>query len=256
MVQSLPARPDLDVLRRQARALQRAANANGVGGPLTLAKAQTALARDYGFASWPKLKAEVDARRSAALAASADARALAERWFALARDGDLPALLRSTAIGKARLEAAREVMRVDPLAYRGFVELFLAGLAHRTARVRFGSAHALDQFGDERCREPLVRLMEDPVPRVRWMAMHALSCHACGGGAGGLDAEVEARIIAAANHDPSIKVRRHAAGALGLGRGAHAAPVLRALLETETDPKLRNMAAWALGQCEKVGQRR
>ncbi len=137
------------------------------------------------------------------------------------------------------------------VAYRGFVELFLAGLGHRTARVRFGSAHALDQFGDERCREPLVRLMEDPVPRVRWMAMHALSCHACGGGAAGLDAEVEARIIQAANHDPSIKVRRHAAGALGLGRGAQAAPVLRALLETETDAKLRNMAAWALGQCEE-----
>src|SRR5215831_16020438 len=68
---SLPAHPDLDQLRRQAKELLRAAEAGdtaatarirAVSDELTLAAAQLALAREYGFASWPRLKDEVDAR--------------------------------------------------------------------------------------------------------------------------------------------------------------------------------------------------
>jgi len=67
----LPSRPDLGQLRRQARDLLRAARAGdaaaagrirAVPGPMTLAAAQLAIAHQYGFASWPRLKAEVDAR--------------------------------------------------------------------------------------------------------------------------------------------------------------------------------------------------
>jgi GNAT superfamily N-acetyltransferase len=59
----LPFRPDLGQLRRQARELQRAAE------PLVrLSEAQLALAREYGFASWAKLKAEVLRRHAAASA--------------------------------------------------------------------------------------------------------------------------------------------------------------------------------------------
>lgn len=67
----LPARPDLDQLRRQAKDLLRAAQAGdpaaistitAVSERSTLAAAQLAVARGYGFASWPKLKAEVEAR--------------------------------------------------------------------------------------------------------------------------------------------------------------------------------------------------
>jgi hypothetical protein len=64
----LPDRPDLAQLRRQARELQRAA-ADGDAGALrrvrrvsektTLSTAQLAIAREYGFPSWPKLKDEV-----------------------------------------------------------------------------------------------------------------------------------------------------------------------------------------------------
>jgi hypothetical protein len=74
----LPDRPDLDQLRRQARELLRAA-ANGephavtrlsaVSDRIVLSAAQLAVAREYGFPSWPALKAEVERRRSAALAA-------------------------------------------------------------------------------------------------------------------------------------------------------------------------------------------
>jgi ankyrin repeat protein len=76
----LPAQPHLDHLRRQARDLLRAARAGdtaaaervlAVSDRLTLAAAQLAVAREYGFASWAKLKTEVRSR-SADLAQLAD----------------------------------------------------------------------------------------------------------------------------------------------------------------------------------------
>ena len=69
----LPDRPDLGQLRRQARELQRAATAHdedalrkvhSVSTTITLAAAQLAVARDFGFASWPRMKAEVERRRA------------------------------------------------------------------------------------------------------------------------------------------------------------------------------------------------
>jgi hypothetical protein len=69
----LPGRPNLDQLRRQARELLRAA-ANGepsaltrlraVSERITLSAAQLAVAREYGFASWPALRAEAERRRA------------------------------------------------------------------------------------------------------------------------------------------------------------------------------------------------
>ena len=68
----LPDRPDLDQLRRQARELLRAAareepsavaRLRAVSGRVTLSAAQLAVAREYGYRSWPALKAEVERRR-------------------------------------------------------------------------------------------------------------------------------------------------------------------------------------------------
>jgi ankyrin repeat protein len=67
----LPARPDLDQLRRQAKELLRAAKtgepaASAQLAPVTqqptLSAAQLVIARTYGFASWAKLKTEIDRR--------------------------------------------------------------------------------------------------------------------------------------------------------------------------------------------------
>lgn len=68
----LPGRPSLDQLRHQARDLLRAAG-NGepnaaarlraLSGRVTLSAAQLALAREYGYRSWPALKAEAERRR-------------------------------------------------------------------------------------------------------------------------------------------------------------------------------------------------
>ncbi len=67
----LPARPNLDHLRREARDLLRAAQSGdtaavgrirAVSADQTLASSQLAVAREYGFASWARLKTEVQAR--------------------------------------------------------------------------------------------------------------------------------------------------------------------------------------------------
>ena len=77
----LPAKPNIGHLRRQARDLLRAAQAGdtaaagrirAVSDALTLASAQLAVAREYGFASWTRLRDEVTAR-TADLAHQADA---------------------------------------------------------------------------------------------------------------------------------------------------------------------------------------
>ena len=71
----LPDHPDLAQLRRQARELLRAAaggdadairRVRQVSEKTTLSTAQLALAREYGFPGWPRLKDEAERRRSSA----------------------------------------------------------------------------------------------------------------------------------------------------------------------------------------------
>ena len=71
----LPSRPDLEQLKRQAKELQQSAH-------VPLYEAQTRLAREYGFASWNKLREEVQARASDAFYTAlelGDVRAVAAR---------------------------------------------------------------------------------------------------------------------------------------------------------------------------------
>ena len=67
----LPGRPNIDQLRRQARDLLRGAadgessalaRIRAVSERVSLSAAQLAVAREYGFASWPALHAEVQRR--------------------------------------------------------------------------------------------------------------------------------------------------------------------------------------------------
>src|SRR5215467_13601583 len=73
LMPALPGRPDLDQLRRQARELLRAAAAGDeqalrrihvVSQQQTLSAAQLAIAREYRYPSWPKLRAEVLRRQA------------------------------------------------------------------------------------------------------------------------------------------------------------------------------------------------
>ncbi|MFI6478804.1 phosphotransferase [Nonomuraea sp. NPDC050663] len=78
-MKTLPDNPNLDHLRRQAKDLLSGLRDSEPG--TTLARAQASLAGQYGFASWPELKAEVDRRRDTAETADPRlARDLAERF--------------------------------------------------------------------------------------------------------------------------------------------------------------------------------
>jgi hypothetical protein len=269
-VSELPARPNLERLRREAKALQRACLAGDDAAArrialalpgaepreLPLAKAQTVIARDYGFPGWPALRAAVAQRAAQAAPKSAadfDAAQLASAWFTLSEAGDLSRLLRAIQVGKGRLEAARAVMQRDRTRYVAFQESLVGGVQGRHPKQRYLSAHALDVFGAAWTRPALIAAMDDAAPSVRWMAMHALSCHACGDKPGQLEDHVRERIIAAATGDASRKVRFHATHALAAGNVRAAIPALLEVRAHETDTKLRDAARYALWRLTNGG---
>lgn len=125
----LPAQPNLDHLRRQARDLLRAARAGdgaatervrAVSDQLNLTSAQLAVAREYGFASWAKLKTEVQAR-SAELAKLADEFCLASirDWTGraarmLAARPELASYNLATAVVLGDVDRVRTALEADP----------------------------------------------------------------------------------------------------------------------------------------------
>jgi ankyrin repeat protein len=94
MSQALPARPNLDWLRKTAK--QQLHELRKDNPDAKLALAQLALARQYGFRSWRALKAEVD------------------RQQALASSGDeaIAALLR--AVGRGQIDTVRAMLAATP----------------------------------------------------------------------------------------------------------------------------------------------
>jgi hypothetical protein len=94
MSQALPARPNVDWLRKTAK--QQLHELRKTNPDARLAGAQLALARQYGFRSWRALKAEVDRRQ------------------ALASSGDqaIAALLR--AVGTGEIDTVRAMLTATP----------------------------------------------------------------------------------------------------------------------------------------------
>jgi ankyrin repeat protein len=132
---SLPERPDLGQLRRQAKELRdgfRRGDAAAVErfgrhhpgalqGVASLASAQLVIARELGFASWPKLKAAIGTAADAGRRVQAFVSAVIEGRLRQARDifGADPdiarrGLLAATMLGDA--EAVREMLAADPAA--------------------------------------------------------------------------------------------------------------------------------------------
>ena len=144
---TLPAHPSLDQLRHQAKDLLRAARSGdaaaaarlaAVSDPPTLSAAQLVVAREYGFPSWPALKAEVDAR-----AASLDQLA-AEFCVASVRDWT----------GRA----VRLLAQTPEIAGHSLATALMLGDA---VRVR-----------DEIARDPAAATRSDP--RTGWTPLHAV----------------------------------------------------------------------------------
>jgi ankyrin repeat protein len=132
---SLPERPDLRQLRRQAKELRDAAGRGDAAAAqrfarhhpsarlaaVNLAAAQLVIAREHGFSSWPGLRAAIDAgavaRRelSSFVAASVEGRERAARDMFRADPGiGSRSLLSATVLGNA--EAVRELVAADPAA--------------------------------------------------------------------------------------------------------------------------------------------
>ncbi|MGH6986448.1 MAG: HEAT repeat domain-containing protein [Caulobacteraceae bacterium] len=186
------------------------------------------------------------------MSAEPDFEALARRWRAMVEKEDLGGFLASLSIRKRQIDAAKALVKADPNLNQRLVDLLILGLSDPRAPVRFEAAHALDQFGEPRCVPHLAKLMEDRVPRVRWMAMHALSCHACGEGSVSLAPEIVGRICEAVRSDPSPRVRRNAAIALGISANPAAAATLADILVKENDPKVAQWAEWAFDRCAEA----
>ncbi len=142
---------------------------------------------------------------------------------------------------EARHEAASRLRACGDAA----LDALIAGMSHPNWRVRRGCADLMDHLADQRCTEPLLRLLNDPVESVRRLALHALGCQRCK--ACPLNADVVAHLIERIQRDSSIRVRRVAVHMLGCqpadDRARH---LLESLLQTETDPKLLARARWSL----------
>jgi HEAT repeat protein len=59
------------------------------------------------------------------------------------------------------------------------LDALIYGLEHYNPKVRWWCLQLMDHVGDEQCIEPIIRALDDPVPRVRKMAKHALECEKC-----------------------------------------------------------------------------
>jgi ankyrin repeat protein len=208
---TLPSHPNLEQLRHQARDLLRAARAGepeasarvrAVSERVTLSAAQLAIAREYGFASWPALKAELEARTSAL----ADA---------------VEAFLRFS-VGW-QIGRARRVLAQHPA---------ISGYDVRTA-IALGDA---ERVARELERDPDLVTRRDPA--TGWTALH-LACasrwHVESARTGGLLTIVRLLLDAGAdlhrqpNAESPWSPLRCAVASAGSGRGNE--PIVRLLLE-------------------------
>lgn len=128
---------------------------------------------------------------------------------------------------------------IETLSLRGAdaVDAALRGLRHPHPQVRRWCAELLDHGGDDRCVEPLVTLMDDPVAHVRWQAAHSLSCQRCKVIPLHIQAHVAQRMVELALHDPCVRVRGQALAGLQL-RPDTATPDLLAALRAQHDELL------------------
>jgi hypothetical protein len=270
------ARPNLEQLRKQAKEL---AHAFGAQAPEALARwdahfprrpatlrlshALAVIAREHGFASWPRLKAHLAAgaaplgqprvprfrHRVRKGPKRPPSRRRVQELYAytmqLVRRGDPAAFALedppSGPYGATTARALRALL-VERGTLEPVVELVERGLGHPNARVRFACAHALDWLGDDRCVPALSRLLSDPAPRVRWVALHALQCDRCKRNPLQTRPELTALMIDWALHDPSIRVRRQAAAELAqCVADGRVKPLMRTLSTQASDPMLQRI---------------
>jgi HEAT repeat protein len=91
----------------------------------------------------------------------------------------------------------------------------IGGVSDENPRVRWWCVQVLDHIPDVRAVSAITSALDDPVPRVRRNAAHALGCLACKPEwDGALPTAAFERLEQIAVEDPSPKVRREAVAAL------------------------------------------
>ncbi|MBV9324768.1 MAG: HEAT repeat domain-containing protein [Chloroflexi bacterium] len=121
--------------------------------------------------------------------------------------------------------------------------LIVKGLDHPNAKVRYECAHLLDSFGDDRCVQTLTRLLEDPVPRVRAIALHALVCDTCKLTPLQSRPDLLPLTIDWARNDPHRRVKQEAMRVLAESNRPEAITALRALgVRPRASPVRRTIA--------------
>ena len=282
MSRALPPNPSLEQLKHQAKDLLRAARDLNLQALLrieqylpnrsavaTLADTQLVIAREYGFASWPKLKRHVEAlvTQPAAILQQGPVvprraspnkqriRQLADQILESAASGAIRQVLEYLVISGRDILALRAYL-VESGGYTQLVDALLANVDHPHPRTRFLVAQAMDHFADARCAAPLRAMLGDAVPRVRWAALHSLSCEACKLAPITQNDDLVELVIGLALHDPSIRVRRVATYTLGGDcYDPRAVAALEQLLAHATDAAILRSARWALGQQQQLAAR-
>ncbi len=233
----LPARPSLEQLRKQARELLRAlrdqdqqvlalfATHLSTASAPRLADALHVLAREYGFATWPRLKEHVVGAR--------------QRADYLRHQVEL---LRNRGNWRVELAACQALDRAGQEGLEAAIE----GMSHPDSLVRRGCAGYMDHRGTDACVPELTRLaLSDPVPNVRRTAVHSLTCQRCKPCA--LSGDLVGLLVRVALEDANTRVRLEAvSGLCWQPPDYRAATALRKILDTETHPDLLKAAHFAL----------
>lgn len=220
----LPSLPSLEHLKKQAKGLRAACQQGEIGAltrlqrwfpdqttPYTLSQAQLAIAREHGSASWAHFRRSV-----------------------------LNALVERLAVrhwSEWRVAAAARESLVQTGEHG--LQAVLRGLSHPEPRVRRGAADFMDHHADDRCVPHLAKLvLHDPVPYVRWTALHALKCQRCKPAP--LSIDLTSLLARVAQEDPSPRVRWRAVESLPTEQLARVA-------QDDSSPRVTLRALAALG---------
>lgn len=215
-----------------------------------LADAQLVIAKEYGFSSWSKLKLHVEKTNMKTPEVSKRKvfiQELVAQLLAWSQHHEIEKLGQRFAIMPLRdILAVREVVVANG-QHSPLVDGLLEGLKYTEPRVRYNCAAALDHLADERCTEPLRKLLNDPVARVRRAALHSLSCDACKVSPLPNRDELTEKLIEMTLSDSSIRVRRVAVASLTENCDSRTLPVLQGLLEDD-DVAIQRTARIALAR--------
>jgi hypothetical protein len=238
-IRQLPQSPSLEQLKKQAKelldslhrsdqaALQRFTRCFQVTEEnrttFKLTQAQLVLAREQGFPSW-------------------------SRFAAWVTDRTLPstpeALVQLLSVRTHHVRQAVEI-QLESCGKAG-VDAAIAGLSDPDSRVRYGAAAFMDHHADEDCADKLRDMaLNDPVPYVRDMALHALGCQRCKPEP--LAVDILDILILRAKTEETWKKRRGAVWSLSqrnLDPGVQEA--LAYVAEHDPHPEVAGAARWGL----------